>query len=286
MNTSAEPAANDLEPWFERRSDARPALHFVAGGLSGGIVAWSSLTGSPGGLALGAGLAAVGLVALWQQHGVTGSAEGLTPRQRSWVARETVVGIGLLAAVAIVLLDPARDGATLARRGAGLLALLFIACQARLLNAAPDIPAWREPLIKPLLVAMALAEGAGAALLMLGAPAAASMAPATARTAAFTGLLGWGLVVVAALALLTGYGWHARLGVPRAARRTFARTGRLYNLLFGLAVGFAVVALGSPLPEAVAALALSAAGALALAGGVWFTWALTTQLAFGEGPAR
>jgi phenylacetyl-CoA:acceptor oxidoreductase subunit 2 len=44
---------------------------------------------------------------------------------------------------------------------AALLALAFVYCQGRMLQAAKGIPAWREPLIAPLMVVTALAEGGG-----------------------------------------------------------------------------------------------------------------------------
>jgi hypothetical protein len=44
--------------------------------------------------------------------------------------------------------------------------LAFVYCQARILQAATGIPAWREPLIVPLIVATGLAEGAGLWMLL------------------------------------------------------------------------------------------------------------------------
>ncbi len=42
-----------------------------------------------------------------------------------------------------------------------VLALVFVYCQGRMLQAARGIPAWREPLLVPLIVVTGLAEGAG-----------------------------------------------------------------------------------------------------------------------------
>ena len=51
---------------------------------------------------------------------------------------------------------------------AAAFALVFVYCQARLLQAAKGIPAWREPLLVPLLVTTGLVEGGG--LFFAGVP--------------------------------------------------------------------------------------------------------------------
>ena len=74
----------------------------------------------------------------------------------SWMSREAIVA---------TLLSIAGLGAAAGLPGcswiAALLALAFLYCQARLLQGARGIPAWREPLLVPLLVTTGLAEGAG-----------------------------------------------------------------------------------------------------------------------------
>jgi phenylacetyl-CoA:acceptor oxidoreductase subunit 2 len=49
---------------------------------------------------------------------------------------------------------------------AGALALAFVYCQSRILFGAKGIPAWREPLLVPMIVLTGLTEGAGLALLL------------------------------------------------------------------------------------------------------------------------
>ena len=55
---------------------------------------------------------------------------------------------------------------------AALLAAIFVYCQGRMLQAAKGIPAWREPLLVPLIVATGLAEGGGLLLLLAESGAA------------------------------------------------------------------------------------------------------------------
>ncbi|MBI5720547.1 MAG: dimethyl sulfoxide reductase anchor subunit [Burkholderiales bacterium] len=270
------------QPWLQQHWDARAALNFMAGGAGSGLVVAAAVAAAPPWLAaLGALAVAAGLLAVWAEIGRPLRALNvLRHARRSWMTREALAAIVLLAAVAawVSTGQPSMPHAAFA----ALAAVAFIVCQARILNAAKGIPAWREPLLAPLILATALAEGAGAALLLL-APTAAHAAAAPAAAATPSVVLGWGLVFATLLRGLLGYGWHARLKVPRAQRKTFARTGMLFNLLSGLAVCFALVALASPLPAGLAAPALGAAGALALAGGAWFKFALITRLAFNQG---
>ena len=58
---------------------------------------------------------------------------------------------------------------------AAALALVFVYCQARILQAAKGIPAWREPLLVPLIVITGVTEGAG--LFLLALPFTGTVAP-------------------------------------------------------------------------------------------------------------
>ena len=78
----------------------------------------------------------------------------------SWMSREAFVATLLFPAG----LAAAAGLAPFAWLSA-LLALAFVYCQARILKAARGIPAWREPLVVPLIVTTGLAEGGGLFLL-------------------------------------------------------------------------------------------------------------------------
>ena len=81
--------------------------------------------------------------------------------QTSWMTREGSVAVALFV-VALAAVALASAPLMLA---AGLLGLLFLYCQGRILIASRGIPAWREPAVMPLIVATGLAEGC--ALLVL-----------------------------------------------------------------------------------------------------------------------
>ena len=92
---------------------------------------------------------------------------------------------------------------------AAALALAFIYCQARMLQAAKGIPAWREPLLVPLMVVTGLAEGAR--------PVSARCSRCTHEPAAAAGRFG---------ALVLGGGCSGS-SIGGASRRTrAARIGR------------------------------------------------------------
>ena len=57
-----------------------------------------------------------------------------------------------------------------------LLAMLFLYCQARILNAAKGIPAWRQKLVVPLMIVTGLTEGAGLLALLAALTGAAPIA--------------------------------------------------------------------------------------------------------------
>jgi phenylacetyl-CoA:acceptor oxidoreductase subunit 2 len=136
-----------------------------------------------------------------------------------------------------------------------LAALAFVYCQARILRAARGIPAWRAPQGVPLILTAALAEGAGAALLLERGP-----------------LLG----ALLALALLArAIAWHRFRRALREERSSAAlnRPG-LALLVLGTALPLALLALGHAEPLAAAA---------ALATGWWLKFALVTRAAFNQG---
>ena len=74
----------------------------------------------------------------------------------SWMAREAWTSALLVPAVLATA-----AGVAGASWLALALALVFVGCQARLLQAAKGIPAWREPAVVPLVVFTGLTEGAG-----------------------------------------------------------------------------------------------------------------------------
>jgi len=75
--------------------------------------------------------------------------------QTSWMTREGSVGIVLF----VVTLAGGLMHSVTMMSFAAILGLVFLYCQARILKAAAGIPAWREPVIVPLITVSGLVEG-------------------------------------------------------------------------------------------------------------------------------
>ena len=149
-------------PWQQTNWDARAAGNFIGGGVGAGLIFFAALSGVDEPVlatALLGGLAFVGtgLLCVWLELGRPLRALHVffNPRS-SWMTRESLAAT-LLFALGLVSVTVAPDLKWLA----GALALAFVYCQARMLQAAKGIPAWREPLLVPLLLSTGLAEGGG-----------------------------------------------------------------------------------------------------------------------------
>jgi phenylacetyl-CoA:acceptor oxidoreductase subunit 2 len=154
---------------------------------------------------------------------------------------------------------------------AAALALVFVYCQARMLQAAKGIPAWREPLLRPLLVTTGLAEGGG--VFLLTAPLHGAATGAT--------VIAFAVLVVARLAVWVAYRRRlAGRAAPEAqaaldaAGRALMFAGTLLPLVLIAAASFAGV---FALP--IAALA----GLLAALAGAWVKLVIVTRAGFNQG---
>jgi phenylacetyl-CoA:acceptor oxidoreductase subunit 2 len=158
--------------------------------------------------------------------------------------------------------------------GAALLALVFVYCQGRMLNAAKGIPAWREPLLLPLVLLTGLAEGSG--LLLLAQPGRMAGQPLLLALIA--------VLLVARAAQWLAYRRRLEAGVAAPALRALEGAGR-WLLPVGcvvplLLLGLVLAGAGGPAP---AAPMLIAAGVLAGAPGAWFKFVLITRAGFNQG---
>lgn len=260
------------DPWQQAHWDWRAAGNFMCGGAGAGLLVFTALSGATG-LALtllalaGMGLVGLGLLCVWLEIGRPWRAMNVMRRPgSSWMSREAmaaplvfVLGLGVAAGVQAwtpLLL---------------LAALGFLYCQARIVQAAKGIPAWREPLTVPLLVVTGLAEGAGLFWLSGVAPARGAV-----------------LLVAIFAALLVGRwllwrSWRDRLARVAAAPALAAvdiAGRRLYWLGGALPLALALVAqYGAP----GSAFLLAAAGASAAAAGAFFKYTLITRAAFNQG---
>lgn len=256
-------------PRLQPNWDWRAAANFMAGGLGSGLIVWAALGGAvhQAAIALGALAIALGLAAVWAEIGRPWRALNvLRHPQTSWMTREALVAPLVLAGAAASFV-----GVRGAAAVAALSALAFVYCQARLLQAAKGIPAWRERRIVPLLVLTALAEGGGAWLLMHALVAAAPW---------------WAWAAVGALALgrLAAWsGWRARLRSTSAALAAIDAAGRLLRATTLAALAALVIGLLPPLDGAGLRLLQAASGGLVVAAGLFFKFTLITRAAFTQG---
>jgi phenylacetyl-CoA:acceptor oxidoreductase subunit 2 len=260
-----------VAPWHQMNWDWRAAGNFIGGGSGTGVLFFAAIMdGSDYGLPalLGMALVGAGLFCVWLEIGRPWRAMNVFKHARtSWMSREALVAppLFLCALAAVVTGD-----ATLAWIAAAV-ALGFLYCQARILRAAKGIPAWRQPLIVPLIMLTGLAEGAGwlalvtQAAIPVGAP----------------GWIPWALAATVLARVLLWRTYCRRLRSGRAPRGTLVVLGRfdrpfvVANLLAG------ILAPAAALPGA--AWLLVPAGLLALAGGWALKFTLVARAAFNQG---
>lgn len=229
-----------ITPYRQNYWDWRAAGNFMYGGTGSGLIVSSLLAlayGEPTLLHILIGLVfmGTGLGLVWLEIGRPFRALNvfLHP-QRSWMTRE-----GFVATVAFGVGAAAMwFGHALLIAGTAALALLFLYCQARILQASKGIPAWREPTLAPLIIATGLTEGVAASLALV--------------SAAFT------MTMVALVVLLTLRAWSWRryrlaseTGMPTAAARVLAAFSMPFLLLghvLPLALLIADMALGNRYP--------------------------------------
>jgi phenylacetyl-CoA:acceptor oxidoreductase subunit 2 len=252
-------------PWHQGSWDWRAACNFMFGGAGSGLIVFALVAGArPAWMAAGLVLIAAGLFAVWLELGRPWrSWRVIRHGARSWMSREAMVAPLLFAAV-----GAAWFGVPGAAWAAALLALVFVYCQGRLLQAAKGIPAWREPLLVPLIVATGLAEGGGALLLLL-APAPAAL------------WIGFTLALLARLALWQA--WRGRVHTAPRAQSAIDAAGRVFKAGSVVALALALVVLAWPLGEAATRALQAIAGATALGAGLWFKYTLVTRAGFNQG---
>lgn len=264
-------------PWAQAHWDARAAVNFIGGGAGAGLLAAAAAAAAGGqaGMAitaaalLGAALVGIGLFSVWLEIGRPWRALNVFRHpQRSWMSRE--------AWVALVLL-PAALATAAGLRGAAAVLLLaapaYLLCQAQILRAARGIPAWREPLTVPLMVASGLAEGAALYGLV------------TLAVDARAGLTWPALAAFVLLRFALGVIWYRRLAtvLRPVARSAVNAAGHMFNGGSLLALALLLGAWASPLAAPWGGPVLAAAAMAALVGGVGFKALLITRAAYNQG---
>ena len=195
--------------------DWRAANNFMFGGAGGALILMIGLTHSsqmPSILLSFTALAllGIGLGSVWLEIGRPWRFFNVAFHpQTSWMTREGLVAMLLFAcALAAIALQQITLLAV-----AGLLGLLFLYCQGRILLASKGIPAWRERTVAPLILTTGLAEGSaicGTLLIAVGAGTS------------------WTGELLAVLLLVRGWAWVnynkalVASGAPRAALQALA----------------------------------------------------------------
>jgi phenylacetyl-CoA:acceptor oxidoreductase subunit 2 len=263
------------DPWPQTSWDARAAGNFIGGGAGGGLVVFAALCGATGGalaaLVLGGlALVALGLFCVLLELGRPFRAINVFRNPRtSWMARE---------ALTATLLFPAGLAAAWGIPGlpwiAALLALAFVYCQARIVQAAKGIPAWREPLAVPLLVATALVEGGG--LFVAGIPWHGGGTPWLAT--------GFGALVLARVILWLVYRRRLAPTLARGAAIALDRAGRVLQVAGTLAPLVLIAAIASGVvPDAAVPVLAVIAGLAAAAAGAYLKLTLITGAGYNQG---
>lgn len=296
-----------VQPWHQSVWDWRAAIQFICGGTGTGLLTFTALAawqeptrllGNPsaasgqapwhltGWLALA--FVSVGLLFVWLKLGRRWRAMFviLNPRT-SWMSREALLSLPLLGlGLAAVWFRSPAIGAT-----ASIFALGFLYAQAQMLKAARGIPAWREPLIVPLIFSTGLTEGAS--LLLVVTVASYILQPLVAQPAitqpAIAYLAGswlpWALFLLLLIRLSVWVAYRRKLSAPGAAPLNTAAVLNGVNpvvLWPGHIIPLAILLLGILWPTGAVISGLFA-GLAALLGGWFIKFTVVARAAYNQG---
>ena len=263
-------------PWQQTQWDWRAAGNFMCGGAGSGLIVFTALAGAQGTAAaalLLAGLALIGLglACVWAELGRPLRALNVFFHPKtSWMTREAIAATALFP-VGLAAAAGAQLGVGAAAWPAAALALAFLYCQSRMLQAARGITAWSEPLSVPLLVGTGVAEGA--ALFWLAQPLHGQGGVAAAMV--------FGVLLLLRAAIWLGYRKRLAGRLTPRARKALERAGRLL-LVGGTALPLALLLAGAAAGVAGPALA-ALAGLLAWLAGAYTKFTLVTRAGFNRG---
>lgn len=263
-------------PWQQTQWDWRAAGNFIGGGAGSGLVMMTAVTGVQGATAallllFGLALIGLGLACVWAELGRPLRAlHVFFNRRTSWMTREAIAAtvlfpVGAAAAVAAYL------GIRGVAWAPALLALAFIFCQSRMLQAARGITAWHEPRVVALLIGTSLAEGVG--LFWLLQPWHGQGGAAVAAL--------FGVLLLARAGLWFAYRQRLEGRLTARAKSELDRGGRVL-LIGGTAVPLLLL-LASAVGGSAFGLPASLAGLLAVLAGAWFKFTLVTRAGFNRG---
>jgi len=268
-----------VAPVHQHSWDWRAAANFIFGGAGSGLFAASAgaaLAGMDVRLPVFAAMALVGLglFCVWLEIGRPWRFLNVYFNSaHSWMSREAIAALPLFgfgfAAIA--------TGSTGLVIAGAISALVFLYCQARLLQAAKGIPAWRHPRLVALMMATGLAEGLG----LFGAyGVVAGVETPVLRAVALA------LFVFIGLRHLAWRIYRAGLGTASAPVGTFrALDGNPLNLSLTHQGVPAVIVAAGLLSGSLLPILLVPAALLVVASGWVFKHTLITGAAFNQGYA-
>ena len=277
MSDPANPLVGKLQPFW----DFRAAMNFILGGMGSALAFLAMLNQVFWGLPetalqyifIAAGIfMAVGLTFVWMEIGRKLRFLHVFYRPHSsWMTREAyVVGLYYMAVFA-GLIWPQPWLYVLA----GILAIGFLYCQARILYAAKGIPAWRAPLIPWMIFSSGLLEGTG--LYMLSHVLAPASVPFTKPMYS----LAVPLVIITGC-LWIGYRMTAkRVGIPPLARRVLNRVSP-----FVVGIGYIVPLLGLAVLDRTGQtgpVLFAITGSCAVFGGALWKFTVITRASYQQG---
>ncbi len=267
-----------IAPWIQAHWDWRAAGNFICGGTGSGLLlfaAMGTLYGVPlEPLVLPAiFLVCAGLSLVWLELGRPWRFINVFFHPHtSWMTREALVAGPLVALGAAAFWFGRADLALTA----ALFGLIFLYCQARMLQAAKGIPAWREPLSILLLVITGLAEGQGLFLVL-----AATMPGIGSRMAAI-GVPS--LMVLITLRMWVWSSYRHKLeagGAPVEAREVLVEMNSWF-IFWGHVFPVILIGFGLLFPPGAGYLYLLA-GIFVLIGGWYAKFSIVTRVAYNQG---
>jgi Fe-S-cluster-containing dehydrogenase component/DMSO reductase anchor subunit len=266
-----------VEPALQQHWNWKAAGNFLCGGAGAGLLALTALAGLSGAPVLVPALAALAIMAaglsllMFKIGRPLRFMHVLRQPQRSWMTREAwIAGLLFPLALAALWLD---SRALLA--AAAVVGLVFLFCQAMMLEQAKGIPAWRNPKIIALMMATGLTEGCG--LFLIAAAMLPTLAP-FARPAAIA------LILFAAIRAWTWLRYLSALRSEGAPTRSVEILGNchFWFLTFGLVLPLALLVLGLLIAGAAAVL-FALAGLLVFATGWLLKFIIITRAAYNQG---
>ena len=262
-----------VSPQLQKNWDWRAAANFIFGGTGTGLFLFAALAGFAAEPIWQAAFAAIALVGsglffVWLEIGrPLRFANVYLHAKRSWMTREAMAALPffLFGAASLLTTSPIVWSIT------AVSGLVFLFCQAKILQAARGIPAWRQNEIVPLIISTGLTEGLGLFVILSLMFAADSNLPQ---------IVSLSLLALVAVRYIIWRQYRGALGKKSAPTGTFkALDTNMVNLSAPTQVlTAAVVTAGLMAP-----VLLAVGGLLAVLTGWGFKYTLITRAAFNQG---